>query len=115
MRRVVSDGATRSAGMWWFDLITCACATWRLAHLIMWEDGPYAILRKARERIGVTHDDDGTPISYQGEAANLVSCMYCLSVWVGVVMALLAPRWLRTALTCSAGAIVLDKWLGWHK
>lgn len=77
----------------------------------MWEDGPYAILRKGRERLGVQHDDDGIPVAYVGEAAQLVSCMYCLSVWVGIVMVLWVPRWLRVALTCSAGAIAVDRWL----
>jgi hypothetical protein len=94
--------------MCWYDLVLSAIATWRLSHMIMWEAGPADILRKARERLGVTHYDDGSPSSYMGPFAEVVSCMWCLSVWVGLVMPF-TPRAVKVALVCSAVAIEFDK------
>ena len=49
-----------------------ALATWRLAHLVAYEDGPANAIAKARARAGT---------SLVGE---LMDCFYCLSMWCAV-------------------------------
>jgi hypothetical protein len=100
--------AERSAAASWSDgrmtfivLATGILATWRVTHLVVEEDGPWDVLRRARsvaETIG---------------AARLVSCFLCTSVWVAVAVALLfVSGWRDVTIAVasfSAGAILLQR------
>lgn len=55
-----------------FELVVLALAVWRVTHLLVNEDGPLRMfdrLRGVAIRLGMD---------------ELVSCVYCTSVWVGV-------------------------------
>lgn len=98
-------------------------ATWRLTSLLHYEEGPFKVFERFRDKIGAfqerTHE---TPIGlrYLG-IGNLVSCFWCLSVWVAGGVALLSlqlditvqhlwfSRWMLHTLAYSAGAILLDE------
>lgn len=91
-------------------------ASWRIANLFVWESGPFHIFIKIRERTGIIHDKNGEPYQYPNSFfANLLSCVWCSSVWVGFgwfLFWLLLPE---IAAMCaipfafSTGAIVVDK------
>jgi len=66
-------------------LLLCALATWRISVLLVEEQGPWDIMRRLRERFGVTHDPDGKPISWPcGMPGALFGCVWCISVWLTV-------------------------------
>lgn len=83
-----------------------ALATWRLAHLLMYEAGPWNIIIQLREYFGVRHDPDGTPVGYPD--GSVFECFLCFSVWTGLVSSLLPASWLRP-LALSAFAIWSEK------
>ena len=82
-------------------LATGALATWRVAHLVVREDGPGDVVVKARERIG------------QHWVGELLDCFNCTSVWVGAAIAPVVtrrrPGILLTALALSGAACLLDR------
>jgi hypothetical protein len=92
-----------------------AFATWRISSLLVNEDGPRSMFARLRALVGVRHDDEFQPV-----AGNVVAgaflCLWCMSVWVGLALALLswfAPdvaAWIVLPMALSAGAIVISKW-----
>jgi hypothetical protein len=82
-------------------------ATWRVSNMIVHEAGPFDMFVKFRELWGVKHYDDGTVESYPDGVP--VSCIWCTSVWVGLVM-LLMPKLFAAALAMSAVAVFGDKY-----
>ena len=95
-------------------------ATWRLSSLLAQEAGPRDMFARLRERLGVWYDDTGDP---QGDTvlAQGITCVWCSSVWVGVVLAAaywLAPDvafWLALPFALSAGAIVVHEVVEWRE
>jgi hypothetical protein len=75
--------------------------TWRVTHLLAVESGPADVIGKARRLAGT------------GLLGELVSCFYCLSIWLAAPLAyLLADNWKHRLLlwpAFSAGAILLER------
>lgn len=65
-----------------------ALATWRIAHLVAYEDGPGDVIVRVRSRAG------DSPLG------GLMDCFYCLTVWVAV------PVTFATVRDRRAGAVV---------
>jgi|SRR3990167_224565 len=92
-------------------LLIGALATWRIGHMLLFENGPFRVFRAGRERLGVRYNDiDDTVVWYRHE---ITTCLYCLSVWVGAAVALMLWRWPGTVWLCvpfafSAVSIILD-------
>lgn len=61
-------------------------ATWRIAHTLINENGPFSIFRRVREALGVVYDLDGYVVAWKYE---ITVCIWCLSMWVGFVVAFL--------------------------
>ena len=80
-------------------------ATWRLANLLhdQGEQGPFEILGRFRSWAGVRYDEYSEPYGVT-EAGKALSCFYCTSVWVGLVIGRGNPV---KALAYSAGAILV--------
>ena len=78
-----------------------ALATWRLAHLVAEEDGPADVVVRLRRRAGE---------SWIGAAMD---CLYCLSIWVALPVAVaVAPRRRDAALTwlgLAGAACILER------
>lgn len=92
-----------------------ALAAWRLASLLVNEDGPGAVFARLRHKAGVrsvvTRDAAGNPTASRAAltpVAEGLTCVWCVSVWTAALLALpLAPvRALRLVLAASAGAIM---------
>jgi len=104
------------------DWLLTALAAWRLAYLLVEEDGPGAVFARLRYRAGVrvvpAQTADGqltTARIAQTSLAQGLTCVWCVSVWTAgglwALWALWPPvgRALATWLALSALAIL------WHE
>ena len=75
-------------------------ATWRVAHLIAREDGPFNVIVRLRLRAG------------NGFVGQLMDCPYCLSLWIAVPFAFALagtiPSWIAALLAISGGASIVE-------
>jgi hypothetical protein len=85
----------------WLRLIVAVLATWRVAHLVAREDGPFDLVVRVRARAG------------HGMAGRLMDCPYCLSLWIAGPWAFWVGRgpleWLAGWLAISGGASLLER------
>lgn len=102
------------------NILVLALAAWRLTELVQYERGPWAIFTRLRKRLGVTHDEDGKPISWPDtELGRLARCVYCGSVWTAtglVGLHILAPLlafYLALPFALSAAAILIAEVRSW--
>ena len=88
----------------WFRFVIAVLATWRVAHLIAREDGPFESIVKLRMRAG------------NGLVGRLMDCPYCLSLWIAVPFAFTlgdtATAWIAAWLVVSGGAALFENALG---
>lgn len=83
-----------------YRLLLGVLATWRVTHLLQFEEGPWHLLARVRKSLSPWLGD-------------ILACFYCFSVWTALPGALLLGRtwterlWLWPAL--SAGAILLER------
>lgn len=94
------------------NFLILALATYRLAHLLADEPGPFDVFGRLRDRVGIGYDDLGTPYG-SNELARGMLCVKCNSVWLGLGWAVaywLWPdvTWLALPLALSAGAMFLN-------
>ena len=69
------------SGEIWARFAAASLATWRIAHLLAYEDGPGDVLVGLRARLG------------RGILGRLMDCFYCLSVWIALPLApVVTPR-----------------------
>ncbi len=95
----------------WLQPVLAAFAAWRIARLVVFEDGPWGILMKLRARIVQPKYHDGRLISTaDGVLPALLSCVLCLTFWtVPLVYAILwAAPWLIVLLATWAAASYLE-------
>jgi len=91
-----------------------ALAAWRISSLLTNEFGPRKILERFRFWLGVRYDGNLTRYG-ENELAELFTCIWCLSAWVGMGITLLfwiAPgvtTWLAMPFALSAAVILVDK------
>jgi Protein of unknown function (DUF1360) len=64
----------------WMRLLLAVLGTWRVAHLLALEDGPWNAVTRLRAWLGA------------GVLGRLMDCFYCLSVWVAAPFALFVAR-----------------------
>ena len=70
-----------------FAFVLAVLATWRVAHLVAREDGPFDVIVRLRRRAG------------DGVAGRLMDCPHCLGLWIAMPLA----WWLATTWS---GAVV---------
>lgn len=100
------------------ELLTFGLATWRIAAMLVYEDGPKYILKAFRERVGIEYDIKGEIETVKENLlAGVLSCLWCCSVWVGAFFVLLHLFYplmamkIATAFALSAVAIVVDHFI----
>ena len=64
-----------SGGEFWARFTAASLATWRVAHLFTYEDGPRDLVARLRASLG------------RGFWGKLMDCFYCLSLWVAALFA----------------------------
>ncbi|GAB4565351.1 MAG: hypothetical protein Kow0047_15850 [Anaerolineae bacterium] len=102
--------------------VESALAAWRLAHMLVEEDGPWAIFARLRYRAGLRHaavkgEDGQVRVSRiaSNTLAEGLSCVWCVSVWAAALFTWRCRLviWLRRALAVSAGAILMHEVIRW--
>jgi hypothetical protein len=85
----------------WVWVLLAIFATWRLSHLIAYEDGPWDAIARLRRRAGA------------GFWGTLMDCFYCVTLWAAVPFAaLLRPslrEWPILWLGLAGGACLLER------
>lgn len=112
-------GATRPFLQMSIELIILlGLATWRVSSLIVNEDGPFDLFLNIRKMAGIVHGPDGRPMVIPEQFfAELLSCVWCSSIWVGAAWALFWLLFPSVAISAAAVfslstiAIILEKWL----
>jgi hypothetical protein len=86
----------------WYRLVLGVLVTWRLTHLLNAEDGPWRMFARIRNALPIT-----------SMLRQLLTCFYCLSVWVAAPLAyLLGETWTERLLlvsALSAAAILVER------
>lgn len=77
----------------WFGFLLGVLASWRLAHLLAYEDGPWDLLARLRAALG-----NSVP-------GRLMDCFYCISLWVAAPFGLLLGR---SAQECALAWLALS-------
>ena len=77
----------------WFTFVLSIFASWRLAHLLAHEDGPWDGLARLRAVLG------------DSILGRMMDCFYCVSLWVAAPFALLVGR---TAQECVLAWLALS-------
>jgi len=97
------------------EFIVYCLATWRISSLLVNEAGPFGVFVKIRGVFGIKHKD-GIPYEYpETFFAQLLSCVWCTSIWVAIFVTLfwvVSPGVLFVVLlppSISAGAIFFEK------
>ena len=87
------------------DALIIGFAAWRVAHLLVEEDGPFDIFEKLRQFAGVRSG------LVEGFWPKLFSCVWCMSVWVCVLVygLLLLEQTIVMILAAMAIAALLQK------
>lgn len=85
----------------WFRFAVAVLATWRVAHLVAREDGPFDLIVRVRARAGA------------GPLGRLMDCPYCLSLWIAAPLTFSITRsgvaWFAAWLAISGGACLLER------
>lgn len=88
------------------DLLIKGLATWRIAHMLLHENGPFRLFKRCRERLGVVYYPDTDDMAtYRYE---ITVCLWCLSMWVGGAVGV-GKSQLLLPFAYSALAILVDK------
>lgn len=100
------------------EILIFGMATWRIASMLVNEDGPWYVFLELRKRVGIAYDDLGQIDSIRENLpASILSCVWCCSVWIAFgwgLAYLLSPivvLKIATALSFSTVAIVIDNLL----
>jgi len=85
----------------WLRFVVSTLATWRVAHLLTYEDGPRDVFVRLRAKLGA------------GFFGRLFDCFQCNSLWVSAAFALAVSRgaaeWVIAWLGLSGGACLLQR------
>jgi hypothetical protein len=98
-------------------LLLTGLAAWRIAYALTREEGPYDLFARLRHWAGIRYDAHSEPVvavvGWKALPAGALSCLYCCSVWSGLLTALLVRLHpgLLVPLAASALAITLDEGL----
>ena len=92
-----------------YNLIVHGLATWRIAHMLEHEVGPFKLLTRIRASTGIEHDSEGFPSVWNSN--NMLSCVWCTSMWVGLIL-LFVPIRIVELLSFSAIACIVEERYG---
>lgn len=87
------------------ELVSAGLAAWRIAHAVMFENGPFRVFYQIRKRFGIVHDEDGTPAAWP--VNHILSCLWCFSFWTALVTVLVFPPIINMILAVNAIAIII--------
>lgn len=95
------------------EFVVAALATWRVAVLLVEDDGPYLICRKLRTLAGVQNPAPGVVIA-PVDLRGAFGCVRCMSLYTAAVATvLLAPAgdwraWVLCWLGLAGAAVLIE-------
>lgn len=104
---------------WFFmtDLLILSLAVYRITMLLVTEYGPYNILERFRQWVGVYYDDN-LQRTGSNEVAKALTCVWCSSVWIGGVVGIVYGVWPQTTIMMAfpfaimGGALIVNRIVG---
>lgn len=91
--------------------VVYALAAWRLAHMIVHEDGPFRAFRRLREEIDLrsygSEEEREGGMGFPEWVSDGIHCVSCVSVWSAAGL-LLAPRGILLLLAGSGAAKLVE-------
>ena len=99
------------------DLLILSLATWRITSLLTNEYGPWHVLESMRRWVGVSYDENLQRVGFN-VVADALTCVWCTSVWVGLVVGILYGLWPVVTIAASipfaimGGALVANRIIG---
>lgn len=63
-------------------------AVWRISNMLVHEWGPFGLLAGIRRLVGIRHDREGNVMTFSHR--NVLSCVWCTSIWVALILALVS-------------------------
>ena len=88
------------------SFIIVSLAIWRLSYAIVKENGPLMVFARLRARLAASQ-------KRSGGLFDLISCIYCVSFWIGLVGALIVSNnvfeWVGYGLAFSAVAVLIER------
>lgn len=66
-----------------FEFIVIAAAAWRLASLLVSEDGPFEVFAAVRALVGIPRPGD-MAVRQVPVLAGILSCVWCAGLWCSV-------------------------------
>lgn len=100
------------------DFVILGLASWRLAYMLVNEDGPGAVFSRLRYRLGVrsvvTRGNNSQPEATKvatNAVAELWTCVWCMSFWAALLLAVPWEPiyWLRLVLAASGLAVLVNE------
>ena len=94
-------------------LLVVSLAVFRISLMIVSEDGPFTIFPRFKRWIGVRYDQY-SQVYATNEFAKLFTCVWCLSLWLGLAVTVFAyffpviAFWVAMPFACSAVAVILS-------
>lgn len=89
-----------------FAFIVVSLAIWRLSYVVVRENGPLMVFARLRARLAASQERSGGLF-------DLISCIYCVSFWIGLVGALWVSNgileWLAYGFAFSAVAVLIER------
>lgn len=82
-------------------VIIAGLAGWRIANLLLFEDGPWFLFERFRKFIGIKEG----PV--EGFFPNLFTCVYCLSIWTSLGAFLVYLIFPEATIVIAAAAVVI--------
>lgn len=92
-------------------VVSLACkalATWRIAHMLVNEDGPDDVIINLRTYLTRPFEFAPNQLMYERVLKGMFSCVWCMSIWVGLVLSILPTR-ASVPFALSAVAIAIDE------
>lgn len=87
-------------------LIIGGLVTWRVSYMLVKEDGPLFMLARMRAYLAKNQQK-------RGGLFDLISCVYCTSVWIGSVTALFVAvdvlEFIMYSLSFSAITVLVER------
>lgn len=96
------------------QLLVIALAVFRISNLLVFEEGPFLIFPRFRHFVGVRFDAM-SEAQADNELAKLFTCIWCLSVWMGIFFAIayyFAPNltfWVSLPFAFSSVALIAKR------
>lgn len=98
------------------EFFVLGLATWRVASILVSEDGPWQLFPRLRSLSGVRYNEQSIPYATT-TLSSLLICIWCLSPWVAGAFVLafyFFPFWtilIASPFALSAMAVIIERWV----